>query len=60
MAEELKSDREKIVLTAVSQDGEALSHNSKELKSDQKIVLAAVSQKGNALEYASRRSSSPT
>ena len=41
------------VLTAVTQDGNALKNASPELRADKDVVLAAVTQNGNALEYAS-------
>jgi hypothetical protein len=40
------------VLAAVKQDGSALKHASKALKSNREVVLAAVKQRGYALKYA--------
>ena len=45
---------QRVVLTALQQDGFALAHASDELRNDREIVLAAVQQHGFALASASQ------
>ena len=47
------ADDRELVLTAVTQNGNALQYASAELQGDPDIVLAAVKQDGQALQYAS-------
>ena len=49
--EELKGDRE-IVMTALSQDGHALTDPRVELKGDREMMMLAVSENGLALRCA--------